>query len=243
MRTDVLGVGFDDLSMEQALDRAEELIAARSGAYVVTPNPEIVMLCRENENARRAVTGADLVLADGIGIIHGARILGTPIQEKVSGVDFASRLMERLAARGGSAYFFGARPGVAECAARNMQEKYPGLVVAGTHDGYFTDDVPIAEEIRAAGPDLLLVCLGAPKQELWMEKWRGKLNTGLMAGLGGSLDVYAGVVKRAPELWQRLGLEWFYRLCREPKRLGRMLCIPKFLALTALRGRKNDAGA
>ena len=241
MRTDVLGVGFDNVTMDEALLRAEQLIQERRAAYVVTPNPEIVMLCRENESAHRAVSGADLVLPDGIGIIYGARLLGTPMKEKVPGVDFASNLIAKLGKSGGSIYLLGAKPGIAECAAQNLLEKNPGLRVVGTHDGYFTDDAPIAAEIDAAKPDFLLVCLGAPKQELFMEKWHGRLDVGLMAGLGGCMDVYAGVVKRAPEIWQKLGLEWFYRLCREPQRFGRMLCLPRFLALTATGRRKNDA--
>jgi len=242
MRTDILGVGFDNVTLDEAVSRAIELIEARSAAYVVTPNPEIVMAAQGDPALKSALADAELVLADGVGIIHGAKILGTPMKARVPGIDFAAALMGRLSLRGGSVFLFGAKPGVAEQAAENLQKRYPGLVVAGTHDGYFTDDSPIIEQVTAAEPDLLLVCLGATKQELWMQANAGKLPVGLMAGLGGSLDVFAGVAQRAPEAFQRLGLEWFYRLLKEPTRIGRMMRLPQFVfAVTGarLRGQKD----
>lgn len=228
IRTDVLGVGFDNLTMAEATERALELISSKSGAYIVTPNPEIVMLCRDDQKLAQAVDGAAMVLADGIGIIYGAKILGTPMKQKLPGIDFAAELLALMAQRGMSLFLLGARPGVAELAAENLIIKYPGLKIAGTNDGYFTDDAPVIEKINAAAPDLLLVCLGAPKQELWMQSNAPRLKVGLMAGLGGSLDVMAGVVERAPERWQRLGLEWLHRLISDPSRLGRMKNLPKF---------------
>jgi N-acetylglucosaminyldiphosphoundecaprenol N-acetyl-beta-D-mannosaminyltransferase len=229
MRIDVLGVGFDDLTMTEAASRAIEIIDSGKGGYVVTPNPEIVMLARENDGLKDAVNNANLVLADGIGVIKGAKILGTPLKEKLPGIDFAQSVMAILAQRGGSVFLFGAKPGVAEAAAENLLLQHPGLNICGTNNGYFDDDAPIIEKINAAKPDLLLVCLGAPKQELWMQANCGKVSAGLMAGLGGSLDVFAGTVERAPEAWQKAGLEWLYRLLKEPKRIGRMMKLPKFL--------------
>lgn len=239
-RTDVLGVGFDNVTKAEAVERALELIDAREGRYVVTPNPEIVMLAKENPALKEALAGADIVLPDGAGIIKGAAILGRPMKEKVPGIDFACGVMARLAERGGSVYLFGAKPGVAEAAAETLRTKFPGLVISGTSDGYFSDDGPIIEKIKDAAPDLLLVCLGAPKQELWMAKMSGKLLVGLMVGLGGSLDVFAGTVKRAPEAWQKLDLEWLYRLLKEPRRIGRMMKLPLFVIEAAgerLRGK------
>lgn len=239
-RTDVLGVGFDNVTKAEAVDRALELIDAREGRYVVTPNPEIVMLAKENPALKEALAGADIVLPDGAGIVKGAAILGRPMKEKVPGIDFACGVMARLAERGGSVYLFGAKPGVAETAAETLRTKFPGLVISGTSDGYFSDDGPIIEKIKDAAPDFLLVCLGAPKQELWMAKMSGKLPVGLMVGLGGSLDVFAGTVKRAPEAWQKLDLEWLYRLLKEPRRIGRMMKLPLFVIEAAgerLRGK------
>ena len=229
MQINIMGVDFDSLTLSEAVDRAEALISERRAAYVVTPNPEIVMTCWENLDAMEAVLNADLVLPDGVGIVYGAKILGTPLKGKLPGIDFAAELMRRMASRGGRVYLLGAKPGVAEMAGLRMQEQFPGLIVCGTHDGYFQEDAPIIEEINALQPDLLLVCLGAPKQELWMRRNRPVMKVGLMAGLGGSLDVFAGTVKRAPALFQRLGLEWFYRLIKEPWRFKRMMKLPKFL--------------
>ena len=229
MRIDVLGVGFDSLTIEEAVTRAKALMTERRASYVVTPNPEIVMACRERLETMQAVNAADLVLPDGIGVIYGARILGTPLKTKLPGIDFIQALMADMAKEGKSVFLLGAKPGVAEAAAEKLKAQYPGLAVVGTQDGYFKDDAPVVEAVNAARPDLLLVCLGAPKQELWMQRNQSLLNVGLMAGLGGSLDVFAGNVRRAPKAFQRLGLEWLYRLMKEPKRIGRMMKLPKFL--------------
>lgn len=233
---EILGVAFDNVTMDEAVDRALTLMEARSAAYVVTPNPEIVMSAREDPALALAIQNADMVLPDGVGVIYGGKILGTPLKEKVPGIDFASRVMERLSQRNGRVYLFGAKPGVAELAGENLQKQFPGLLIAGTCDGYFTDDSPIIDAINEAKPDLLLVCLGSPKQELWMQSNAKRLNVGLMAGLGGSLDVFAGIVERAPERWQKLGMEWLYRLMKQPKRVGRMMKLPKFV-LCAVRER------
>ena len=239
-RTDVLGVGFDNVTKAEAVERALELIDAREGRYVVTPNTRYLRVAKENPALKEALAGADIVLPDGAGIVKGAAILGRPMKEKVPGIDFACGVMARLAERGGSVYLFGAKPGVAEAAAETLRTKFPGLVISGTSDGYFSDDGPIIEKIKDAAPDFLLVCLGAPKQELWMAKMSGKLLVGLMVGLGGSLDVFAGTVKRAPEAWQKLDLEWLYRLLKEPRRIGRMMKLPLFVIEAAgerLRGK------
>jgi len=229
MRIDVLGVGFDNLTMAEAVDRGMELLGQEGAHYVVTPNPEIVEVCRENPEAMEAVNGADLVLADGIGVIKGAAMLGTPLKERTPGIEFAAHLMERMAQEGLSLFLLGAKPGVAEQAAEKLAAQYAGLRIAGTHDGYFKDDGPVVEAIRASGADCVFVCLGAPKQEFWMRKNGAATGAKLLCGLGGSLDVFAGTVERAPKFFREHGLEWFYRLCKEPKRIGRMMKLPLFL--------------
>lgn len=228
-KIDVLNVKFDNITKNEAVSFALECIDNHTGSYVVTPNPEIVMEAAHNHSLMDALSNASLVLPDGIGIIYGARILGTPLREKVPGIDFADDLMELLARRQGSVYLFGAKPGVAEKAGERLSEKYPGLVICGCSDGYFEDDSGIIEEINCKRPDLLLVCLGFPKQEIWMKEHKESLDVGIMAGLGGSLDVFAGNVNRAPAAWQRLGLEWLYRLVKQPSRIGRMMRLPLFL--------------
>ena len=229
MRINVLGVGFDNVTMKEAVDRGMELLHSPGTHYVVTPNPEIVEVCRENLAARQAVNAADLVLPDGIGVVKGAKMLGTPLKAKVPGIEFAAGLMERMAAEGRSLYLLGAKPGVAELAGKRLAEKYPGLKIAGTHDGYFQEDGPVVEAVRQSGADCVFVCLGAPKRELWMYKHGKDTGASLLCGLGGSLDVFAGVVERAPKFWSDHGLEWFYRLCKDPPRAERMMKLPLFL--------------
>ena len=229
MRIDVLGVGFDNCTMDQAVAEGIRLMGDGGCHYVVTPNPEIVEMCREDEEVRRIINGADLVLPDGVGVIYAARMLGTPLKEKVPGVDFAQKLMASMAGSGKTLFLLGAKPGVAEEAARRLEAQYPGLRIAGTHDGYFKEDGPVVEAIRQSGADAVFVCLGAPKQELWMAKNGAAAGARLLCGLGGSLDIFAGNVERAPKFWQEHGLEWLYRLCREPRRIGRMMKLPLFL--------------
>lgn len=239
MRIDVLGVGFDNLTMDEAVARGMELLQQEGPHYVVTPNPEIVEVCRENPAACAAVNGADLVLPDGIGIIKGARILGTPLKEKTPGIEFAAHLMGKMAERGMSLFLLGAKPGVAEAAAERLGKQYPGLRIAGTHDGYFQEDGPVVKAISDSGADCVFVCLGAPKQELWMAENGPATGARLLCGLGGSLDVFAGTVERAPKFWSDHGLEWFYRLCKEPRRLGRMMKLPLFLVHVRQEKRKR----
>jgi N-acetylglucosaminyldiphosphoundecaprenol N-acetyl-beta-D-mannosaminyltransferase len=236
-RTDVLDVGFDAVTLQQAVERAMDALSLDGPAqYVVTPNPEIVWECRKDEALRRTLENALLVLPDGVGVIYGSRILGRPLPEKVAGCDFAEALAGRLAESGKSLFLLGSKPGVAELAADALRKKYPALRIAGTADGYFRDDGPVIEQVNRSGADVLFVCLGAPKQEKWMAANRDKLCVRLMAGLGGTLDVFAGTVRRAPAAWQKLGLEWLYRLLREPKRIKRQIRLPLFL--TAVIGRR-----
>ncbi len=229
MRIDVLGVGFDNLTLEEAVEAGMDLVRAPGAHYVVTPNPEIVEVCREDPTVMDIVNRADLVLADGIGVIKGAAMLGTPLKGKVPGIEFAAGLLGKLAKEGRSVYLLGAKPGVAELAGKRLSGQYPGLKIAGTHDGYFQEDAPVVEDIRASGADVVLVCLGAPKQEKWMAKNGADTGAHLLCGLGGSLDVFAGVVERAPKFWCDHGLEWLYRLLKEPRRAGRMMKLPLFL--------------
>lgn len=229
MRIEILGVGFDNMTMDEAVAEGMRLIESDGAHYVVTPNPEIVEVCREDDDARDAVNNADLVIADGIGVIYGAKILGTPLKEKLPGIEFAQRLMEQMAKNEKTLFLLGAKPGVAEEAARRLQEKYAGLKVVGTHDGYFKEDEAVVSAIKESSADVVFVCLGAPKQEKWMRKNGEATGAHLLLGLGGCLDVFSGTVQRAPEIYQKLGLEWFHRLIKNPSRAGRMIKLPLFL--------------
>ena len=230
MKINILGVAFDALTLGEAEERADALLCSGAGGYIVTANPEIVLRCREDAAYAAAVNGAKLVLADGVGDLCAARILGTPLPGRVAGSDLVPRLLARLAERGGSVFLYGARPGVAERAGESLQSACPGLRIAGTENGYISDETALLEALEREKPDLLLLGLGAPRQELWMAKNRQR-TPAVMIGVGGLLDVFAGDIPRAPESWQRLGLEWLYRLLREPRRFKRVIRLPKILLL------------
>ena len=233
MKTEILGVRFDDLTQQEAAQRGRQLLEEDKFHYVVTPNPEFLLAAEKDPEFRRVLNAADLVLPDGIGVVYSAKILGTPLKERVPGIEFAEAMLSALNEMGGRLYLLGAKPGVAEEAGRRICARYPALVLCGTHDGYFKDEQAILPEIAAAKPDLLFVCLGAPKQEKWMARWGQHTGAKLAIGLGGCLDVFAGNVQRAPERWQKLGLEWAYRLKKEPKRIGRMAKLPLVLVKAA----------
>ena len=233
MKTEILGVRFDNLTQQEAAQQGRQLLEEDKFHYVVTPNPEFLLAAEKDPEFRRVLNAADLVLPDGIGVVYSAKILGTPLKERVPGIEFAEAMLSALNEMGGRLYLLGAKPGVAEEAGRRICARYPALVLCGTHDGYFKDEQAILPEIAAAKPDLLFVCLGAPKQEKWMARWGRHTGAKLAIGLGGCLDVFAGNVQRAPERWQKLGLEWAYRLKKEPKRIGRMAKLPLVLVKAA----------
>ena len=229
MKTDIMGIEFDNVTMDEALEKASAILSGDQTCYAVTPNAEIAYEALHDEKLRALLNGAALVLPDGAGVVLASKILKTPLKQKVAGVDFADNLLGLLARTGKSVYLLGSKPGIAEKAAEKMLQKHPGLTICGMHDGYFKDEVPVIAAINEAKPDVLFVCLGAPKQEYFMKDHQEKLCCRLMIGLGGSLDSFAGTVKRAPKWMISCNLEWLYRLIKEPKRFGRMLRLPKYL--------------
>ena len=229
MKIDVMGLKFDSMTMDEALSRAEALLRGEKAAYVVTPNAEIAYEALHDGQLREMLNGADLMLPDGAGVVLASKLLRTPVKQKVAGVDFAAGLLGILERNGQSLYLLGGKTGIGELAAQKMLEAHPQLRIAGIADGYFQDEAPVIAKINASGADALFVCLGAPKQERFMVQYQQELHVHLMAGLGGSLDAFAGTVQRAPAWMIRLNLEWLYRLIREPKRFRRMLRLPKYL--------------
>ena len=229
MKIDIMGLQFDNITMEEALDAAKALLQGEHAARVVTPNAEIAYEALHDENMRTLLNSAELMLPDGAGVVLASKILKTPLRQKVAGVDFADGLLGVLETTGQSLYLLGSKPGVGELAAQKMTQKHPKLRIAGIADGYFQDEAPVIDKINASGADVLFVCLGAPKQEQFMARHQKALHVKLMAGLGGTLDSFAGTVKRAPKWMIRLNLEWLYRLIKEPKRFKRMLRLPKYL--------------
>ena len=236
MKIDVMDVKFDNVTMAEAMDRAREILDGSETVYVVTPNSEIVYEAMKDESLLKLLNDAALVLPDGAGVVLGSKILGTPLKEKVAGVEFADHLMDGMAEKGKKLYLLGSKPGIAEQAAEKMLEKHPKLQICGMADGYFKDENEVVAKVNEAGADVLFVCLGAPKQEKFMQAHKDELNVKMMCGLGGSLDSFAGTVKRAPRWMIDLSLEWLYRLLKEPKRIGRMMRLPKFIL--AVVGRK-----
>lgn len=233
-RVTVLGTEIDSTTQNEAVDRAMTAMHERKGAFVITPNAEYLLQAKTQRDLRQISQSAFLSLPDSIGVLAAARILKIPLHQRVTGIDFVFSLLKKMGERSRSVFLLGARPGVAEAAADRLRELIPGLVIAGTSHGYFssTDEKRICERINTASPDLLIVCLGSPRQERWMYKNASALHVGLMAGLGGTLDVFAGNVDRAPEGWRKIGLEWLYRSIREPKRITRILRIPLIIPVS-----------
>ena len=228
---DILGVNVDSITFADAVDKAEALVKADGVSMIFTPNPEIVMCAKNDAELKNILNSADLCTADGIGVVYASKILGSPVPDRVAGFDLVCALLERMSKTGDGVFLFGAKPGVAEAAKAKMEEKYPGIVVSGTHNGYFKpeDEDKIVEEINASGAKLLLVCLGAPKQEKWIAQNQNRLKVNLCMGVGGTLDVFAGTAKRAPEIFIKLNLEWTYRILKHPSRIGRFAALPKFV--------------
>lgn len=242
MKQSILGLNFDNLTMAEALERGAAFLDGDRPAAVVTPNAEIGYDASRDPEFAALLNRADLMLPDGAGVVLAAKLRKTPLKGKVAGIDFAAGMLPILAEKGASLYLLGSKPGVAEQAAEKMKALAPGLVIVGTADGYFQDEAPVIEKINASGAKALYVCLGSPKQEKFMFDHRDELTSvRLMAGLGGSLDGFAGNVKRAPEWMIKANLEWFYRLCKQPSRLGRMMRLPKYL-FKAVRSKEKTTG-
>ncbi len=229
-KREILGIRFDSVTMDEAAARCGEMIGRREAGYVVTPNAEMIYAAREDPGLQSLLNSAALVVPDGVGVVYAARILGRPVAARVPGVELGERIASICAEKGYGLYLLGAKPGVAEAAAEKLEEKYPGLRIAGTHDGYFREDEPVLEELERAAPDVVFVCMGFPRQERFMETAAGRVPA-LYFGLGGSLDIYAGTLRRAPAFYRKAGLEWLYRLFQEPRRIGRMMKLPAFLWL------------
>lgn len=242
----VLGVRVDRLAQQRALDAMEEMIARWRASektlrcqQVVTVNSEFVMAAQRNTAFRAAINDAALVLADGMGVVWATHFLGSPAPERLTGTDTLPALASRCAQAGYRIYLLGAAPGVAEVAGKRLQELAPGLRIAGTYAGSPSpgEEEAIIERIYEAGADVLCVAYGAPAQELWIHRNLDRLPVAVAVGVGGAFDFLSGRQRRAPRLMQRMGLEWLYRLYREPRRWRRMLALPRFAVQVLVKGR------
>lgn len=232
-KINVRGVEFDNVTFNEAIDLIYGRADRGEQTAVFTPNAEIVQACVEDESFRGIISSADVLLPDGVGVIKAARILGTPLKEKVPGVEVGEALIRLSGERDHPVFLMGGKPGVAEAAKEKLQEKYPDAKIAGFYHGYFKkegeENDEVVKMINDSGAEVLFVCIGSPAQEKWIAANREKLpGVKVLMGLGGSLDIYSGTAKRAPKIFIKLGLEWFYRLLREPSRIGRMMKLPKF---------------
>jgi len=226
----ILGVPFSTRNFDETVNHLTELIERGEQTHVITANPEVVMLARGNPFFRSTLEQA-YVVPDGIGIVYAARWTHKPITERVTGVELMEALMARADERGWNVYLLGAAPDVVRLAAEKLHNRYPGARIVGYRDGYFRqeEEEQIVQEIAAKNVQLLFVAMGAPRQDEWIARYRGRLRATLMMGVGGSFDVVSGKVKRAPLIWQKLNLEWLYRLLVTPSRWRRQLAIPRFV--------------
>ena len=230
-RVNILGVDVDAVTMAEAVDVVRRAMDTRAGVMVATANAEMLMRATHDEELRRILNASALVVPDGAGTVWAARHLGHAMPERVAGYDLAQELLRCAPAEGRRVYFFGSAPGVAEKAKAKAEQLYPGIEIVGVRNGFFSpaDNAAIVAEIRAACPDLLLVALGVPKQEKWIAAHLAELDVPVAIGVGGTLDVMAGVMKRAPHWMQKAKLEWLFRGLMQPKRAGRLLALPKFV--------------
>ena len=239
-KVNILGVNVCKVTYDEAVDKIYKMLNEKGNHAVFTPNSEIILMAHKDEDFCNILNSADLLTADGIGVVYASKILKNPVPERVAGYDMACGIIDKIAESGHRLYLFGGKPGVAELAEEKLKEKYPLLNIVGKRNGYFSPDEvdSIIEDINQSGADLLFVCLGAPTQEKWIYANREKLSCHVMMGIGGSLDVFAGTAQRAPHIWCKLGLEWLYRLIKEPWRFPRMMALPKFGFTVLFKGKR-----
>ncbi len=231
------GIRVHRIVMDETLDILDGFIRKGGPHHVITLDASMCVTAGEDPELKRIIGKADLITPDSSGILWACRRLGQPLTERVSGVEIVERLCELSPQRGYKLFFFGAAPGIAESAAEKMRAKYPGCQIVGTRDGFFKpeDEPEIVEQVRAANPDVLCVAMGIPKQEKFIDRHRAALGIPVMIGVGGTFDVFSGTVKRAPKWMQRANLEWLYRLYKNPRKIGKVMTLPRFVWMT-LRG-------
>lgn len=226
----IYGLNVSKLNMDDTVRYLEERIALRQPSQIITANPIMIMTALEQPKYMKVMKEAELLVPDGAGLVWAASACGQPVAERVAGFDLLHRLMDVGQQHGWKVYLLGSTSEVIQATAARLQSLYPGIVIAGYRDGFFgsDQDAEVIATIRAAAPDLLFVARGADNQEPWIGEHKQQLNVPVMMGVGGSFDIISGKSKRAPVAFQKLRLEWFYRLLKEPHRYKRMLVLPKF---------------
>lgn len=235
----IFDVRIDNISYEAAIKKIEGYLKENELHTIYTPNPEIVMHARDDAKLKSIIDRGDLVTADGIGLIYAAKLKKKPLQGRVTGYDMSIEMLEIANREGYSIYLLGGKDGVSKKAAKNIEEKYKNVKVVGEHNGFFKgshtgdkdhkDEMAILDEINNSNPDIIFVGLGFPRQELWIDGNKDRIKGRVIIGNGGVIDILAGKANRAPEIWQKLGLEWLYRLLKNPSRIKRQMILPKFM--------------
>jgi N-acetylglucosaminyldiphosphoundecaprenol N-acetyl-beta-D-mannosaminyltransferase len=239
----IFGVRVYNTTLEDATTEVGEYLKGDQLKAIYTPNTEIVMAAKDDESLRNLLNKGDLIIPDGIGLIYGSRIKKKPLKERVTGFDLSIKMLNIANEKGYSLYLLGGKDGVAKTASENIIKTYPNIRIAGYHNGYFKgshmdekdheEEMAIIEDINNVNPDIIFVGLGFPKQEIWIDTNKDRIKGRVIIGNGGVMDILSGNAKRAPKVFQKLGLEWFYRLVKEPSRIKRQMVLPKFM-LTVL---------
>lgn len=229
-KVSILGVEFIDTTLKQMIERLARHVKDEKKAFVVTANPEIALLAYNDVEYKRYIDKASYITADGIGVVKAAALLGHPLPERVTGFEMFMGLLEIANQAGNSIYLLGAQPEVLNKASEKIASEFPDVRIVGSHHGFFDwNDAEIPNQIHETKPDFIFVALGVPKQEKWIAEHLEQFGKGVFMGIGGSFDVLAGTVKRAPGIWQKLNIEWLYRLVKQPSRWRRMLALPVFV--------------
>lgn len=245
----IFGVHIDKLKQVEVIEKIKTFLKEEKIRTIFTPNTEIVMEAKEDENLKNILNQGDIVIPDGIGLIYASKIKRKDLPERVTGCDVSFEILDIANKEGYSLFLLGGKEGVAKEAAKNINKDYPNIKIAGYQNGYFKgahighlghqEEKDIIKNINESKADILFVGFGAPKQEIWINENKEKLNNcKLVIGNGGTVDILAGTMTRAPEIYQKLGLEWLYRLAKDPKRIRRQMVIPLFI-LTILFSREK----
>lgn len=247
-KIDIMGIRIDNVTMEKVVSLCNTKINNKEKYVIFTPNTEFIMMAKDDDEFKNYLNSSDINIPDGIGLIYASKIRRKPLYEKVAGYDLSCNLIKLADENNMKLYIVGGKPGVAEKAKEKINEKYSNINVVGTNDGYFKgthlglpgheEELKVIDDINSKSPDILFVGFGAKKQEQWILENKDKINCKIFIGNGGSIDVLAGNVKRAPDIYIKFGLEWFYRLIKEPKRIKRQVLLPKFM-LQIIFGKKN----
>lgn len=235
----IFGLKIHNTTLKETTNLIEEYLKGDTLRVIYTPNTEIVMESKDNDKLKELLNKGDLIIPDGIGLIYGSRIKKKPLKERVTGFDTSMKMLDIAEENGYSIFLLGGEEGVAKTASDNINKDYPNIKVLGHHHGFFKgshiglldheEELAIVNEINNLNPDIIFVGLGFPKQEMWIDANRNRLNGRVIIGNGGVMNILAGNAKRAPEIFQKLGLEWFYRLIKEPSRIKRQMALPKFM--------------